>query len=162
MCGQVALENRLAWVCVGRSPVKIDQRMCGQVARENRPAWVCVGRSPLKIDQYESVWAGPLENRPLFFKMGRSPKIMRPLSFEKRSPWLSGSLNKPGRPFVFFTSLLCKTLRNFCFVSIVKRGHLLLPNFWLVFLINLQKKPKKSKKTMKTPKNAFLIYLHLF
>jgi hypothetical protein len=93
-----------------------------------------------------------LENGPLFFKMGRSPKIMRPLSFEKQSPWLSGSLSKPGRPFVFFTSLLRKTLKNFCFVSIVKRGHLLLPNFSPVFLINLQKKPKNSKKTMKTPK----------
>jgi hypothetical protein len=24
-------------------------------------------------------------------------------------------------------------LRSFCFVSIVKRGHLLLPNFWPMF-----------------------------
>ena len=122
--------------------------MCGQVAPENRPVWVC-GQVAL-------------ENRPLFFKMGRSPKIMRPLSFEKRSPWLSGSLNKPRRPFVFFTSLLCKTLRNFCFVSIVKRGHLLLPNFWPMFLINFQKKTKIAKKQWKPQKKAFLIYLHHF
>jgi hypothetical protein len=30
----------------------------GQVAHENIPVWVCVGRSPLKIDHNEYVWAG--------------------------------------------------------------------------------------------------------
>jgi len=127
MCGQVAPENRPS--------------MFGQVTRENRPVWVC-----------EQV---AFENKPLFFKKGRSSKIMRPFSFKKWSSWLSGSLSKLGRPFVFFTSLLCKTSRNFCFVSIEKKGQLLLPNFWPMFLINFQKKPKIAKKQWKLKKNAF-------
>jgi ABC-type Na+ transport system ATPase subunit NatA len=30
---------------------------------------------------------------------------------------------------VFFTKLTMQNIEEFCFVSIVKRGHLLLPNF---------------------------------
>jgi len=48
-------------------------------------------------------------------------------------------------------------LRKHC-----KEGHLLLPNFLPMFLINFQKKTKNSKKTMKTLKNAFLIYCIIF
>ena len=123
--------------------------MFGQVTHENRPVWVC-GQVAL-------------ENRPFFFKMGRSPKIMRPLSFEKRSPWLSGSLNKPGRPFVFFYKLTMQNIEEFLLRKHCKEGgHMLLPNFWPMFLINFQKKTKIAKKQWKPQKKAFLIYLHHF
>jgi hypothetical protein len=50
---------------------------------------------------------------------------------------------------------------EFCFVSIVKRGHLLLLNFLPLFLIKVLENPKKAKNN-KNPKNIFLIYLHRF
>jgi hypothetical protein len=51
--------------------------------------------------------------------------------FKKRGSLDEWILSKLGRQKDKFSllSLLCKTLRSFCFVSIVKRGHLLLPNF---------------------------------
>ena len=69
--------------------------MCGQVARENRP---------------------------LFFKRGRSPKIMRPFSFKKQSPWLSGSLSKPVRPFCFLYKLTMQNIEEFLLRKHCKEG----------------------------------------
>jgi hypothetical protein len=154
MFGQVAHENRPLFFKMDKSPKIMKSFSFERRSHENRPLFFKMGRSP-KIMRSFSFERRSHENRPLFFKMGRSPKIIRPFSFQRRSPWLSGSLNKPGRPFVFFTSLLYKTLRNFCFVSIAKRGHLLLPNFLPIFLINFQKKSKIAKKQRKPPKNAF-------
>jgi hypothetical protein len=57
---------------------------------------------------------------------------------------MDGSPSKSGRHF-FFTSLLCKTLR-FCFVSIVKWGHI------LQFIFE---KIKNNKKNNKNPKICF-------
>jgi hypothetical protein len=51
---------------------------------------------------------------------------------------MDGSPSKSGRHF-FFTSLLCKTLR-FCFVSIVKWGHIL--QFIFEKIKNNNKNPK--------------------
>jgi hypothetical protein len=72
---------------------------------------------------------------------------------------MGGSLSKLNRLF-FFTSLLCKTLMRFCFVSIVKREHLLLPNFDLTkkslvvthFLSQKIEKKRKLKNTRRKPK----------
>jgi hypothetical protein len=68
---------------------------------------------------------------------------------------MSGSLSKSGRVFIFFTSLLHKILSRYCFVSIVKRDHLLLPNFWPNVLIIFEKN-KKIETTMKTQKKCIL------
>jgi len=54
-------------------------------------------------------------------------------------------------------------LRNFCFVSIVKRGAYIATQFFTHVFDKFSEKNKNSKKTMKTPKKkAFLIYLHHF
>ena len=42
--------------------------------------------------------------------------------------WILSKLNRQKDKF-FFTRLTMQTNEEFCFVSIVKRGHLLLPNF---------------------------------
>ena len=58
------------------------------------------------------------------------------------------------RKQVFFTKLTMQNIEEFCFVSIVKRGHLLLPNFWPTFLKKNLKNPKIVKNN-KNPKNTF-------
>jgi ABC-type Na+ transport system ATPase subunit NatA len=55
---------------------------------------------------------------------------------------------------VFFTKLTMQNIKEFCFVSIVKRGHLLLPNFLPMFLMNFQKK-QKIAKNIENPKKCF-------
>ena len=42
--------------------------------------------------------------------------------------WILSKLNRQKDKF-FFTKLTMQNIEEFCFVSIVKRGHLLLPNF---------------------------------
>jgi hypothetical protein len=67
----------------------------------------------------------------LNFKRGRTLVIMRLFSLKKKSHWNSkmhGSSNKFNIYF-FFTSSLCKIMRRFCFVSIVKRWYMLLLTF---------------------------------
>ena len=108
----------------------------GQVASKNRTVWVCVGRLPVKIDQF------------LNFKKDRSPMIIRSFSFKTQSFWMSESLSKLRWHF-FFTSLLCKTLMRFCFISIVKRGHLLLPIFFYLIFYKLKKNRKITMKNLK-------------
>ena len=71
---------------------------------------------------------------------------------------MGGSLSKSNRLF-FFISLLCKTLMRFCFVSTVKREHLLLSNFdltkkSLVVTYFLSQKNRKEKKIKKYKKKA--------
>jgi len=72
MLGQVTHENRprLVWVC-------------GQVAPENGPLWICVGRSPMKIDRSkcECVGWSLVKMVIVFFKRGRLPKIKWSFSF---------------------------------------------------------------------------------
>jgi len=41
----------------------------------------------------------------------------------------TGSQDKKKKISFFFTKLTMRNIEEFCFVSIVKRGHLLLPNF---------------------------------
>jgi len=54
-----------------------------------------------------------------------------------------------------------QNIEEFCFVSIVKRGHLLLPNFLPVFLMNFQKK-QKIAKNIENPKECFFDIFALF
>ena len=42
--------------------------------------------------------------------------------------WILSKLSRQKDKF-FFTNLTMQNIEEFCFVSIVKRGHLLLPNF---------------------------------
>jgi len=59
---------------------------------------------------------------------------------------------------VFFTELTMQNIEEFCFLSIVKRGHLFLPNFLPVFLINFQKKQKIAKNIENSKKCFFDIF----
>jgi hypothetical protein len=54
-----------------------------------------------------------------------------------------------------------QNIEEFCFVSIVKRGHLFLPNFLPIFLVKFSENPKIAKNN-ENSKNTFLIYLHCF
>jgi hypothetical protein len=49
---------------------------------------------------------------------------------ERRSldEWILSKLSRQKNKF-FFTKLIMQNIEEFCFVSIVKRGHLLQPNF---------------------------------
>jgi hypothetical protein len=47
---------------------------------------------------------------------------------------------------------------EFCFVSIVKRGHLLLLNFLPLFLIKVLENPKKAKNNKNPKKYIFNIF----
>jgi len=88
---------------------------------------------------------------------------MRPLSFEKQSPWLSGSLSKPGRPFVFLYKLTMQNIEEFLLRKYCKEGASVATQFLTYIFDKFSEKIKKrKKKTMKTPKFAFLIYLHHF
>jgi hypothetical protein len=46
--------------------------------------------------------------------------------------WILSKLNRQKDKF-FFTKLTMQNIEEFCFVSIIKRGHLLLPNFLSMF-----------------------------
>jgi len=65
---------------------------------------------------------------------------------------------------ISFGKTICLSLQTYyikhstslCSISIIKSGHLSLPNFLLYFW----KKNQKHRKTTKTQKNMFLMYLH--
>jgi len=59
---------------------------------------------------------------------------------------------------VFFTKLTMQNIEEFCFVSTVKRGHLLLPHFYPCF-DKISKNIKNREKQRKSKKNMFLIFL---
>ena len=58
--------------------------------------------------------------REIFFKKGRSPMITRPFSFKKVNHLASQE------DLLFLYKLTMQNIEEFCFVSIVKMGHLLL------------------------------------
>jgi hypothetical protein len=47
---------------------------------------------------------------------------MRPFSFKKQSPWLSGSLSKPVRPFCFIYKLTMQNIEEFLLRKHCKEG----------------------------------------
>jgi hypothetical protein len=51
-----------------------------------------------------------------------------------------------------------QNIEEFFFVSIVKRGHLLLPNFLPTFLIKFSENPKNSEKQRKSKNYVFNIF----
>ena len=77
---------------------------------------------------------------------------------EKRARSLDEWILSRQKDKFFFTKLTTQNIEEFCFVSIVKRGHLLLPNFWLMFSQIFRKKSKNSEKQRKS-KKYFFIYI---
>jgi len=55
----------------------------------------------------------------------------------------------------FFTKLTMQNIQEFCFVSIVKRGNLLLPNFLPIFLIKFSENQKITKNNENPKKYIF-------
>jgi hypothetical protein len=51
-----------------------------------------------------------------------------------------------------------QNIKEFCCVSIVKKGYLLLPKFWPIFLLSFWKKSKNSEKQRKSKKYVFNIF----
>ena len=76
--------------------------------------------------------------------------------------WVDIQQVRKTRRQVFFTKLNMQNIEEFRFVSIVKRGHMLLSNFWPTFLIKFLKN-KKIAKNKKNPKkyvfNIFVSFL---
>jgi len=56
---------------------------------------------------------------------------------------------------VFFTKLTMQNIEEFCFVSIVKRGHILLPNFLPIFFIKILENQKITKNNENPKKYVF-------
>jgi len=77
--------------------------VCGQVARKNRPIFF------------------------LFFKKGQVTHDNETIFFLKVKS-LDEWITQQARNY-FLYKLTMQNIEEFCFVSIVKRGHLLLPNF---------------------------------
>jgi len=84
-----------------------------------------IARWDLKLTKKKREKERKKERRGRKEKEERTGKKKRARSLDE---WILSKLNRQKDKF-FFTKLTMQNIEEFCFVSIIKRGHLLLPNF---------------------------------